>query len=82
MPKFPKEIEHSEKYYDELNEYKHVVLTERAAYALPRHRCLRPNEYQKFGIMQTPGWVHYFSVPHERHILMFKRPLRTNQLPN
>lgn len=74
MPKYPKEIEHSEKYYDDSFEYKHVVLTEQVTKRLPRSRLIRPEEYPMLGIQQTPGWIHYFSLPHERHILMFKRP--------
>ena len=76
MPKYPKEIEHSEKYYDEEYEYKHVTLTEDAAEMIKKGQLLTPDQYVQIGLKQTPGWIHYFSLPHEKHVLLFKRRRR------
>ena len=77
MPRYPNEVEHSIKYCDDNYEYKHVTLSKEFAGKLPRkHRLIRPQEYELLGIYQTPGWVHYFSLEHERHVLMFKRKLK------
>lgn len=73
MPRYPSEIEHSEKYYDDEFEYKHVTLTEEAAKMVRRGHLVQPKDYCKLGLMQTPGWIHYFSIPHEKHVLYFRR---------
>jgi hypothetical protein len=78
MPRYPTQIEHSEKYHDEKYEYKHVTLNEETAKKIKSGCLVSYSEFQKLGIIQTPGWIHYFSLPHEKHVLFMKRPLGKN----
>jgi cyclin-dependent kinase regulatory subunit CKS1 len=76
---FPKEIEHSEKYYDEVYEYKHVILTKEVFEKLPRNRpLLNEEEWRALGVHQTKGWLHYTYFKPEPHILLFRRQKGTN----
>jgi cyclin-dependent kinase regulatory subunit CKS1 len=75
MPHYPKEIDYSEKYYDDVYEYKHVILPRELFEKIPRDRVLNENEWRALGIAQTKGWVHYTIHKPEPHILLFRRPI-------
>ena len=75
---FPKELEMSEKYYDETYEYKHVILTKEIFEKIPKFKLLKEEEWRALGIAQTKGWVHYTYFKPEPHILLFRRPVGTN----
>ncbi len=78
MVHFPQEIEHSEKYIDELYEYKHVILPKEVYEKMPKRRLLNESEWRGLGVTQSRGWLHYTIYRPEPHILLFKRPLGTN----
>lgn len=78
MPFYPKEIEHSDKYSDDLFEYKHVILTEEIFRRLTKDKLLKEEEWRAIGIKQTKGWSHYTIFKPEPHILLFKRPIGTD----
>mmetsp|Transcript_98971 Transcript_98971/g.319152 ORF Transcript_98971/g.319152 Transcript_98971/m.319152 type:complete len:105 (+) Transcript_98971:83-397(+) len=82
MPRFPPEIEYSEKYADGLFEYRHVILPKEAAVALFKQtkgrRLLQEHEWRALGVQQTRGWEHYEIHHPEPHILLFRRPHNTD----
>jgi cyclin-dependent kinase regulatory subunit CKS1 len=78
MVHFPKEIEHSEKYEDDVYEYKHVILPKEIYMAMTKSKLLAEPECRALGINQTKGWVHYSIHKPEPHILFFRRPLGVN----
>ena len=80
MPHYPSEIEYSDKYYDELYEYRHVQLPKNIYKSMPKGRLLSENEWRSLGIQQSRGWVHYTIHQPEPYILLFRRPLGTNPL--
>ena len=78
MPHYPKEIEYSEKYYDDYYEYRHVILPKEIFKKIEERRTLKEDEWRALGIQQSRGWVHYAIYSPEPHILLFRRPRRTN----
>ncbi|TPP59903.1 Cyclin-dependent kinases regulatory subunit [Fasciola gigantica] len=67
-------IYYSEKYYDEVNEYRHVHLPKELAKKVPRNRLMTEYEWRELGIQQSAGWVHYMIHEPEPHIILFRRP--------
>ena len=78
MPHFPDEIEYSEKYADDLYEYRHVLLPKDIYKKIPRNRLLNEMEWRSIGVTQSRGWVHYEMHKPEPFILLFRRPLNTD----
>ena len=72
MPHYPEEIEYSDKYYDDLYEYRHVLLPKTIFKTMPRGRLLSENEWRALGVQQSRGWVHYEIHKPEPHILLFR----------
>jgi len=52
-------IEYSEKYADDANEYRHVILPKDLAKTLPKSRLLSEAEWRGIGVQQSRGWAHY-----------------------
>ena len=87
MVHFPKELEHSEKYEDDVYEYKHVILPKETYMIMSKKgKLLTEPEWRAIGINQTKGWENYSVHKPEPHILLFRRPLgvnpRTGEIPN
>ena len=79
MPHFPDEIEYSEKYQDDLFEYRHVLLPKNIYKSIKkRGELLRENEWRALGVQQSRGWVHYEVHKPEPFILLFRRPVGTD----
>jgi len=78
MPHYPDEIDYSEKYMDDIYEYRHVLLPKNIFKTIPRGRLLSESEWRGLGVQQSRGWVHYEIHRPEPHILLFRRPLGTN----
>lgn len=78
MPHYPEEIEYSEKYSDELYEYRHVLLPKPLYKQMPKGKLLNENEWRALGVQQSRGWIHYDVHKPEPHILLFRRPLGTD----
>mmetsp|Transcript_19171 Transcript_19171/g.34692 ORF Transcript_19171/g.34692 Transcript_19171/m.34692 type:complete len:94 (+) Transcript_19171:84-365(+) len=74
-------IQYSERYYDDVYEYRHVVLPPEIAQALPKGRLLTENEWRSLGVQQSRGWVHYAIHRPEPHIMLFRRPKGYGQAP-
>jgi len=84
MPRYPEEIEYSEKYSDGLYEYRHVTLPKAAAWIKIRYtsesQLLTEAEWRSLGVWGSRGWVHYVIHRPQPHILLFRRPLGTDPL--
>jgi cyclin-dependent kinase regulatory subunit CKS1 len=80
MPHFPTEIEYSEKYNDDVYEYRHVHLPKHVYRRMPRGRLLSETEWRALGVQQSRGWIHYEMHRPEPHILLFRRPVGTDPL--
>lgn len=78
MPHYPKQIDYSEKYYDNFYEYRHVLLPREIFKKLPAKRLLTESEWRSIGIVQSKGWVHYTIHKPEPHILLFRRAIGTD----
>ncbi|KAH7443889.1 hypothetical protein KP509_02G054300 [Ceratopteris richardii] len=73
------QIQYSEKYFDDVYEYRHVVLTPEITKLLPKNRLLSEAEWRALGVQQSRGWVHYAIHKPEPHIMLFRRPLNYQQ---
>jgi len=78
MPHYPDEIEYSEKYCDDIYEYRHVLLPKNVFKTIPKGRLLSETEWRNLGVQQSRGWVHYEIHRPEPHILLFRRPQGTD----
>ena len=78
MPHYPREIEYSEKYFDEYYEYRHVLLPKETFKKIPAKRLLTESEWRSIGIQQSKGWVNYTIHKPEPHVLLFRRPRGTD----
>uniref|UniRef100_A0A4W4E129 Cyclin-dependent kinases regulatory subunit n=3 Tax=Characiphysae TaxID=186628 RepID=A0A4W4E129_ELEEL len=70
-----KQIYYSDKYNDDLYEYRHVVLPRELAKQVPKSHLMSEDEWRRLGVQQSLGWVHYMIHEPEPHILLFRRPL-------
>ena len=71
-------MEYSDKYEDDLFEYRHVILPREYVKRMPKNRLLTDAEWRGLGVTQSRGWMHYAIHRPEPHILLFRRPLGTN----
>lgn len=78
MPHYPKELEYSDKYYDNYYEYRHILLPKEIFKKLPAKKLLSESEWRSIGISQSKGWINYTIHKPEPHVLLFRRPLGTN----
>ncbi|KAL6927215.1 Cyclin-dependent kinases regulatory subunit (Cell division control protein cks1) [Hanseniaspora valbyensis] len=83
LVKFQDNIHYSQRYYDDDNEYRHVMLPKQMLKEIPTDyfnnqtgtlRLLTEDEWRNLGITQSLGWQHYENHTPEPHILLFKRP--------
>lgn len=73
------DIEYSEKYADDIYEYRHVILPRELQKQLPKPpRLLLECEWRGMGVQQSRGWVHYEIHAPEPHILLFRRAVGTD----
>jgi len=70
-----KNVYYSERYSDDESEYRHVIVTKELSKKFPKDRLMTEEEWRRYGIQQSQGWVHYMLHKPEPHILMFKRTL-------
>nr|CDS28403.1 cyclin dependent kinases regulatory subunit [Hymenolepis microstoma] len=69
-----KGIQYSDKFYDDVYEYRHVYLPKELATKVPKNRLMTEKEWRAIGIQQSLGWVHYAIHNPEPHIILFRRP--------
>uniref|UniRef100_A0A182JID4 Cyclin-dependent kinases regulatory subunit n=1 Tax=Anopheles atroparvus TaxID=41427 RepID=A0A182JID4_ANOAO len=56
------QIQYSEKYYDDVYEYRHVILPPDLAKYVPKTHLMTETEWRNLGVQQSPGWVLYMQV--------------------
>nr|CAD7459097.1 unnamed protein product [Timema tahoe] len=72
------QIQYSEKYYDDLFEYRHVILPQDLAKHVPKSHLMTETEWRNLGVQQSPGWVHYMMhTPVVSRQLRFPRTTRS-----
>jgi len=70
------DIYYSDKYFDDIYEYRHVMLPREMAKLAPRGKLMTESEWRSIGVQQSPGWIHYMLHEPEPHILLFRRALK------
>ena len=75
MPIPVKDLQYSDKYFDDEYEYRHVIIPRKYITSVPKDHLMTENEWRKLGIQQSPGWIHYIKHTPEPHVICFKRPL-------
>lgn len=86
-------IHYSERYSDDLFEYRHVILPKPLLKLIPREffqnpqqpdvlRLLTEEEWRGIGITQSLGWEHYEVHAPEPHVLLFRRAKDYGQVPS
>ncbi|KIJ44319.1 hypothetical protein M422DRAFT_30464 [Sphaerobolus stellatus SS14] len=85
-------IHYSDRYSDDLYEYRHVILPKPLMKMIPKSyfedptrpevlRLLTDEEWRGIGITQSLGWEHYEVHAPEPHVLLFRRPKAMGQPP-
>ncbi|GJJ12344.1 hypothetical protein Clacol_006585 [Clathrus columnatus] len=88
---YVEKIHYSERYSDDLFEYRHVILPKPLLKMIPHEyfqnpqqpdvlRLLTEQEWRGIGIMQSFGWEHYEVHAPEPHVLLFRRPKDLDQM--
>ncbi|UYV64458.1 SAP30L [Cordylochernes scorpioides] len=76
------QIQYSERYEDDVYEYRHVVLPAEIANLVPKTHLMTETEWRNLGVQQSPNWIHYMLHNPEPHILLFRRKLLKSQQNN
>ncbi|CAH2227205.1 cyclin-dependent kinases regulatory subunit-like [Pararge aegeria] len=71
------QIQYSERYNDDIYEYRHVILPPDIARLVPKSHLMTETEWRNLGVQQSPGWLHFMVHNPEPHVLLFRR-LRTD----
>ncbi|KAF8499946.1 regulatory subunit of cyclin-dependent kinase [Gautieria morchelliformis] len=86
-------IQYSDRYSDDVYEYRHVMLPKPLLRMIPKSffedpqrpellRLLREDEWRGIGITQSLGWEHYEVHAPEPHVLLFRRAKNFAPPPN
>lgn len=73
MSSHREEIYYSDKYYDDVYEYRHVILPKEISRRDPKDHLLSEDEWRALGIQMSVGWIHYHRHKPEPNILLFRR---------
>ncbi|CAK1546851.1 unnamed protein product [Leptosia nina] len=68
------QIQYSERYSDDVYEYRHVILPADIARLVPKSHLMTETEWRNLGVQQSPGWLHFMVHNPEPHVLLFRRP--------
>ncbi|KAM3958916.1 cyclin-dependent kinases regulatory subunit [Aphomia sociella] len=68
------QIQYSERYTDDVYEYRHVILPPDIARLVPKSHLMTETEWRNLGVQQSPGWLHFMVHNPEPHVLLFRRP--------
>ncbi|KAJ3445780.1 cyclin-dependent kinases regulatory subunit [Anaeramoeba flamelloides] len=70
---------YSPKYYDDVYEYRHVIIPKTVSLKLTQKQLYSENEWRSIGIQMSPGWVHYHWHKPDKTVLLFRRKLTKEQ---
>ncbi|KAH0569631.1 Cyclin-dependent kinases regulatory subunit [Spironucleus salmonicida] len=65
---------YSRKYYDDIYEYRHVIMPDEILKKFKINQLLSEAEWRGLGIQMSSGWQHYDFHRPEPNILLFRRP--------
>ncbi|VDK24190.1 unnamed protein product [Taenia asiatica] len=68
-------IRYSQRYYDDVYEYRLAHLPKHLAKRVPRYRLMSESEWRALGIQLPGNWEHYSIYPPEPHVILLRRPL-------
>mmetsp|Transcript_51714 Transcript_51714/g.131354 ORF Transcript_51714/g.131354 Transcript_51714/m.131354 type:complete len:167 (+) Transcript_51714:94-594(+) len=71
------ETDYSEKYCDDIYEYRRVTVPRDMLRVLPVGRTMAEQEWRRHGITMSRGWEHYDHHSPEANVLLFRRVLGT-----
>jgi len=77
----PQDFKYSEKYHDDMYEYRHVIMAPDITKKVPKGKLLTEAEWRQLGVQQSCGWEHYAVHRPEPHILLFRRLLTESPAP-
>ena len=77
MQSWTEEIDYSEKYYDDIYEYRRVTVPRSLFQFFPQGRCMTEAEWRCEGNMMSRGWQHYDQHSPEANVLLFRRVIGT-----
>merc|ERR1719487_1864422 len=72
------ETDYSEKYCDDVYEYRRVTVPRDMLAVLPQGRCMAEDEWRSRGITMSRGWEHYDHHSPEANVLLFRRVIGTD----
>ncbi len=72
------EIDYSDKYLDDIYEYRRVTVPFELVPSLPKGRTMEEWEWRQNGIEMSRGWEHYDQHWPEANVLLFRRVLGTD----
>mmetsp|Transcript_36521 Transcript_36521/g.66939 ORF Transcript_36521/g.66939 Transcript_36521/m.66939 type:complete len:174 (-) Transcript_36521:95-616(-) len=72
------EADYSEKYCDDVYEYRRVTVPRQMLQLFPQGRTMTEAEWRYFGITMSRGWEHYDHHAPEANVLLFRRVLGTD----
>merc|ERR1719454_2667604 len=79
------DMDYSEKYCDDVFEYRRVTVPRTMLSVFPQGRCMEENEWRACGITMSRGWQHYDHHTPEANVLLFRRVRgtdpKTGQVP-
>mmetsp|Transcript_7077 Transcript_7077/g.11407 ORF Transcript_7077/g.11407 Transcript_7077/m.11407 type:complete len:173 (-) Transcript_7077:156-674(-) len=79
------ETDYSEKYCDDVYEYRRVTVPRAMLQVLPPGRTMTEAEWRNHGITMSRGWEHYDHHSPEANVLLFRRVIgtdpKTGQIP-
>merc|ERR1719335_797327 len=85
LAQWSEETDYSEKYCDDVYEYRRVTVPRSMLPALPADRCMTEQQWRNVGITMSRGWQHYDHHAPEANVLLFRRVLgtdpKTGQVP-
>ncbi|KAJ9459714.1 Cyclin-dependent kinases regulatory subunit [Diplonema papillatum] len=65
-------IRYSDKYNDDVYEYRHVILPKELKKLVPDF-LMTETQWRSLGVQQSLGWEHYMIHAPERYVLCFRR---------
>ncbi|CAJ1345589.1 unnamed protein product [Effrenium voratum] len=71
-------MDYSEKYCDDIYEYRRVTVPRSMVPQLPSGRIMEEQEWRQHGITMSRGWEHYDHHLPEANVLLFRRVLGTD----
>eukprot|EP00930_Biecheleria_cincta_P007024 TRINITY_DN10815_c1_g1_i1.p2 TRINITY_DN10815_c1_g1~~TRINITY_DN10815_c1_g1_i1.p2 ORF type:complete len:161 (+),score=39.14 TRINITY_DN10815_c1_g1_i1:90-572(+) len=78
VAQWAEETDYSEKYVDDIYEYRRVTVPRSMLPLLPQGRTMEDSEWRKHGITMSRGWEHYDFHHPEANVLLFRRVLGTD----